>query len=464
MSLKKFSFFFGLFLLIISAGAINAQEADLNFNPAYIIGDEDVLDSDSMALEEIKLFLRNKGGYLANYSCANPDGKTMTAAEIIHDRAITNGVSPKFIIVLLQKEQSLIEDASPKQSQLDWATGYGCPDGGSCNTRWQGFWKQVNSASLQFRDYMDNPGLYTYQTGQTYTFKNLYSTTVDGEVVVTPINQATAALYNYTPHVYNGNYNFYKIWQRYFTKTYPDGSLLQGQGQPGVWLIKNGEKHPFLSRGALTSRFNANMIIMVSPTDLDRYPTGSPVKFPQYSVVLAPNGSIYLLVDDQKRKFSDGEAFRAVGINPEEIVNANWDDLAYYSDGALITASSTNATGALLQNKKTGGVYYALGDEKHAIWDKIFLTVKFKNKKIIPVAPEELDKYANGEPVKFNDGALIKAANLPGVYVISNGQRRPITSAKTFEGLGYKWENIISVPEKILTLHEVGEPLALETY
>jgi len=36
-------------------------------------------------------------------------------------------------------EQSLIEEESPTQRQLDWATGYGCPDGGSCNPRWQGF-------------------------------------------------------------------------------------------------------------------------------------------------------------------------------------------------------------------------------------------------------------------------------------------------------------------------------------
>jgi len=39
-------------------------------------------------------------------------------------------------------------------------------------------------------------------------------------------------------------------------------------------------------------------------------------------------------------------------------------------------------------------------------------------------------------------------------------KKRPITSAKIFEELGYKWTNIISVPTKILALYEDGEPVS----
>ncbi len=453
-----------IFIIFILSSVIGcllfAVPASANgFDPNNIISDEEILDYSSMTLEAIKEFLTSKGSFLAAYSCADPDGKTMTAPEIIYDRAITNKISPKFLLVLLQKEQSLIEDASPSQGQLDWAAGYGCPDGDSCNTRWQGFWKQANSASLQFRDYMDNPQLYTYKAGGLYTFTNPYSTTKQEITVVTPANRATAALYNYTPHVYNGNYNFYKIWQRYFTRSYLDGSLLQAQGEAGVWLIQSGKKRPFLSKGALTSRFDIKKVIIVNKSDLDKYETGAPIKFAQYSLVRSPRGTVFLLVDDKKRGFASSEAFRKMGFNPEEVADAAWDDINSYADGVPLTATSTYPTGALLQDKKTGGVYWVNEGTKAPIWDAIFLKTKFKNKKIIPVASSELANYPAISPVMFEDGELLQSTFYPAVYIIADGKRRPISSAKVFEGLGYKWENIIKVSPKVLNLYEQGEPI-----
>ena len=461
MEYKKFNKLFigSLFCWLSFPFFHPAARAD-NFDPNNIISDGEVLNYSSMTLDDIREFLKNKGGYLATYSCADPNGKIMPAAEIIYDRATVNKVSPKFLIALLQKEQSLIEDNSPKQSQLDWATGYGCPDGDSCNTRWQGFWKQINSASLQFRDYIDNPQLYTYKAGNSYSFTNPYSSTPKEPTIVIPANRATAALYNYTPHVYNGNYNFYKIWQRYFTKNYPDGFLLQAQGEGGVWLIQNGKKRPFANRGALTSRFDVKKIISINKSDLDKYETAAPIKFPQYSLVRSPRGTIFLLVDNKKRGFASGEAFRKMGFNPEEVVGASWEDINSYEDGISLTATSTYPTGALLQNKKTGGVYWVFEGKKFPILDGIFLKTKFKNKKIISVQPQELDNYTTAEPVIFDDGELLKSPMSSAVYIISNGKKRVINSGKLFEQLGYKWENVIIAPSKVLYLYEEGAPIA----
>jgi len=429
------------------------------FDPSYIISDAEVLDYESMSLESIRSFLIDKGSYLAFHSFPNSDGKLMAGAEIIYDRAIANKISPKFIIVLLQKEQSLIEEDSPTQGQLDWATGYGCPDGASCNPRWQGFWKQVNSASLQFRDYLDNPQLYTYKAGESYVFNNPYSSTIKESVLVTPYNSATAALYNYTPHVYNGNYNFYNIWQRYFTRNYPDGSLLQAEGEVGVWLITTGKKRPFTSRGALTSRYDENKIIIVKKADLDAYEKGAPIKFPNYSLIRSPRGTIFLLVDDKRRGFSSGEAFRQIGFNPEEVMEASWEDINAYREGLPLTATSTYPTGALLQDKITGGVYWVIEGTKAPIWDAVFLKTKFKNKKIIPVAPEELNSYLTIEPIIFGDGELVKSPNSNAVFLISDGQKRPFVSGEAFVKLGYKWENIITINSKVLYIYPNGAPM-----
>jgi len=450
------------------------------FNPNYIISDDEMLDSMAMTLVDIQDFLKSKNSFLANYSCLNADGVYKTATEIIYDAASNNydcdeanlsenpteaekrlkcepaTINPKLLIVLLQKEQSLIEDPTPRNSQLDWAMGYGCPDGQTCNPRWQGFGKQVNSAALQFFDYMKNPHHYTYQAGHAYTVTN----TNQPSSTIIPANKATAALYNYTPHVYNGNYNFYKIWMRYFTRNYPNGSLLQAKGEPGVWLIQNNKKRPFVTKGALTSRFDINKIVQVNKSDLDKYITGAPIKFPQYSLIRSPRGTVFLLVDNKRRGFASSEAFRMIGFNPEEIIDASWEDINTYVEGIPITATSTYPTGALLQDNSTGGVYWVSEGTKAPLWDAVLLKTKYKNKSITPVSPEKLASYQTIEPAIFGNSELLKADASPAVYVIDEGKRRPIISGKIFEELGYKWENIINVPRKILQLYEEGEPIS----
>lgn len=457
--------------------ALNSAQA-IEFDPNYIISDAELYDSGSMSLIEIEQFLRARGSYLADRQFKNCDGHYKSGARIVYEAAnnydcegVAIGsnptyeekarlcepvtINPKLLLVLLQKEQSLIEDSSPSQGQLDWATGYGCPDGGGCNDRWRGVGKQINSAALQFFDYMQNPHHYSYRAGQTYTVSN----TGRGPSIVTPRNQATAALYNYTPHVYNGNYNFYKLWLKYFTRTYPNGSLLQAKGEPGVWLIQDGKKRPFLTRGALTTRYDANKIITVDASVLAQYPTGDGLKFPQYSLIRSPRGTIFLIVDDTRRGFASGEAFRKIGYNPEEIIDASWDDINVYKEGKPITATTTYPTGALVQDQETGGVYWVTEGTKAPLLHPIFLKTKFKYKPIHGMTKEKLAEYKTVDPVVFDEGELLTPDNSPAVYVIENEKKRVITGANIFEELGYKWENIITVPSVITALYPDGDPL-----
>jgi len=485
---KQLTVFVGFLILLGLAGTAQAEEV---FNPNYIISDYEMLRTDSMSLGEIQTFLTQKKGYLATYITEDAYGEKKTAAEIIYN-AVNNNyncdnvtltsqaevekkfkcrpmktVNPKFLLVLLQKEMSLVEDNAPKQSQLDWAMGYGCPDGSGCNSRWKGFGKQVNSAALQFRDYLDHSNRYKYQKGQTYTFANKYSTTEQGSVSVTPLNNATASLYNYTPHVYNGNFNFWNIWNRYWGKQggssiYPNGTLIQARGENTVWVIENGTKRAIVSQSVLNSRYNATKIVQIDKTVLDLFPNGTDVKFPQYSIVRAPDKKIYLLVDNRKRNFTDIKAFRQLGYNPEEVVEADWADINSYQDGKPITPDSIYPQGALLRDQKTGGIYWTEEGTKAPLIDWIFMEAMFKGKHFINTSTEELNKYETIAPIMFPDGELIKIEKALGVYVVDNGKLRPINSAAIFNSLGYKWENIISVPVRVFSLYQIGEPMTLQ--
>lgn len=468
------------FIFISALLAIPQIGKAVVFNPNYIVSDEELLDSKSMSPAQIQEFLKNKGGYIANYSTKNYYGETKTAAEIIYDAAnnldcseamlsanptmaerqekckkVT--INPKFLIVLLQKEMSLIEHTAPTKNQLDWAVGYGCFDNVACNERWRGFGKQVNSAALQFYDYLAHPQRYTYKAGVTYTVTN----TGRPPSTITPANNATAAFYNYTPHVYNGNFNFFKLWVKYFglNTAYPNGSLLQVKGESGVWLLQNGKRRPIQNRGALTTRFDPKKIITVSKTILETYPTGNPIKFPQYSIIRSPRGTLFLLVDDKKRGFTSMDAFRKIGYNPEEIINATWDDINAYENGVNITATTTFPTGALLQDSKTGGVFFVTDGTKAPIWDAALLKTKFKGKSIVQITPQKLASYQTVQPTIFSDGELLQVKGKPAVFVIDGGKKRAVTTGEVFEKFGYKWTNIIAVSDKILALYPEGEPI-----
>ena len=272
-------------------------------------------------------------------------------------------------------------------------------------------------------------------------------------------NQATVNLYTYTPHIH-GNYLFWTIWNRWFTKNYPDGSLLQVQGEQGVYLIQNGKKRAFLSRTALVSRFDPSRIIQVSKSELDAYEDGQPIKFANYSLVRSlETGRTFLIDGDTRRYIESPEVFRKIGFNPEEIIVVSEEELAPYAWGTNINMQSIYPTGVLLQSKETGGISYVENGVRHSIWSKEILQNRFSSRTPVVVEQATIDEFAKGDPIKFKDGELVTSPGMRGVYFISHGQRRGITSKEVFDSLGFKWENIIWTTDKALLIHDEGEPI-----
>jgi len=425
-----------------------------DFDPNFIISDSELLDFNSITQEEIQKFLEDKGGTLGNF--VDPLTKRR-ASEIIWQSAQTYGINPKVLITLIQKEQGLITDPAPKETQYRWATGFAlCDDCDPFDPRiaiFGGFTNQVDRAAWRFRWYLEEfkngTSGWLKQPGQIYN--------IDG-YNVTPLNFATAALYNYTPH-YHGNYNFWRIWNNWFAKIYPDGSLLRQAGTTDVWLIQGGKRRPIWSTIALKSRFDVNKIINVSKDELERYEIGNPIKFAQYSLLRSPKGTVYLLINDEKRGIASKEVFKTIGFNWEEVEDVSFEELNNYLDGKPITLGSIYPLGALLQNKKTGGVFYVENGIKHPLYSKEIMNSNFKGRKLTVVNPEELNKYPLGQPIKFKDGELVMTTSSSTIYVISNGERRPIISAEVFDKLGYKWENIIKTSDKALEIHPLGSPI-----
>lgn len=259
----------------------NSSAANLsNFNPSNIISDAVMGNYQSMTVADIQNFLSSKNRcdnrdydlylqytnkyptrtwhwegepYNGHFVCISeekfgdeeaigvPNG--MTAAEIIYDAARQNKINPQVLLVLLQKESSLITDKIPNNIDYRHATGYGCPDTAACDARYYGLKNQIYRAAELFRYTLDH-GYYVYPEGG-YAYVGYNPSSSCGGTTIKIENRATAALYRYTPYQPNsaalnagygtgdtcsayGNRNFYLYFTDWFgsTQAAVDGELI----------------------------------------------------------------------------------------------------------------------------------------------------------------------------------------------------------------------------------------------
>lgn len=174
--------------------------------------------------------------YCGAYSGASRE----SAAQIISKVAQACGISPNVLLVLLEKEQSLVTDSWPTVRQFEVAMGANCPDSGanwsaSCDPRYYGFAPQVYRAAWLLKYYKLNPNEYRYRALQVNTIQ-WHPNPACGTSQVYIENQATAALYIYTPYRPNlaalnagwgtgdscsayGNRNFFNLFTSWFGST-----------------------------------------------------------------------------------------------------------------------------------------------------------------------------------------------------------------------------------------------------
>ncbi|MET0974359.1 MAG: hypothetical protein ABWX82_01655 [Leifsonia sp.] len=264
---------------LVAAAAGRPQTDGADFDPGLIISDYNFFNSEAMTADQVQDFLdaapcrpRDDSPCLRDYTqdtafqpavepghCdAYVGGRDESAALIITKVAKACGISPRVLLVLLQKEQSLV--TRPNASGYLRATGYGCPDTADCDTEYFGFFNQVYNAAWQFRQYTQHPDR-AFHVGTVPV--GFHPDAACGATEVDIRNQATANLYNYTPYQPNaaaledlkgegdacsahGNLNFWLLYSRWFgeptTTAYPTifGSCANLEGgqacRPTEWI------------------------------------------------------------------------------------------------------------------------------------------------------------------------------------------------------------------------------------
>jgi uncharacterized protein with LGFP repeats len=239
-----------------------------DFQDGYIISDQNFFDYNSMDAGSVQAFLNarvsrcvgaNGQPCLKDYSttasaiggdtlCQGMPGGAMSAAQIIVAAARSCRISPKVLLVMLQKEQGLVTSTSPSEWNYRAALGQSCPDTAPCDSAFSGFYRQVYYGARQLQAYMRYPGSYAYRVG----WNNIlyHPNTGCGTKRVYIQNDATRLLYIYTPYTPNaaalnnlygtgdgcssyGNRNFWRFYNDWF------GPTTAGAGERAIVDVYN---------------------------------------------------------------------------------------------------------------------------------------------------------------------------------------------------------------------------------
>jgi hypothetical protein len=188
-----------------------------SFDPDEILDPVSMQDVGALDAAGIERFLQQTpyGGtsFLAAYS-----SNGVPASDAIAAAAQRHAIDPIVFLVRAEMDQGLVASTSypSPASRVEYAFGCGCAAPGSCDPTYAGFDVQVDCLGAALRDALDAVAA----TGKTQGGwgPTLQGTTLDG-VEVTPNDDSTAALYQYTPVVAvdqpGGNWLFWNLWQAF---------------------------------------------------------------------------------------------------------------------------------------------------------------------------------------------------------------------------------------------------------
>ncbi len=439
---------------------VDQQSADAaidasRFNPGLIISDAAFYDESSMTIEQIQNFLElqvpscraaaGEPDCLKNYRTNSPavtgetgicesmpDRGVIRASELIYHVAQACGISPRVILVMLQKEQGLVQSDRPYYSSSNperrytFALGMDCPDtADGCSKSSAGFFWQLYKGIGQLNRYVTYPTRYpTYQPGTRKIYLNPDRTC--GQMTVNIINKATTALYTYTPYTPNaaalanlfgsgdscsayGNRNFWRFFHVWFGDPVAGSFMVTAADSP-TYLIVNNQKIEIPSTAIATSYKPLGPVGKVSKDYLDSIPTGAG-KLPVVVKNSAATPNYYVVDYGQKIDYSCTQ-IAALGLSCDSAIQLDANQLS------LLPTVQPD----LLQDFK-GNQFALVGNSKYTISDPVTKAAFAPMLKPITVSGTYLEKFTTAGEYQ----PVVRAPASP-CYFVHGGKRYAFTN------------------------------------
>lgn len=471
-------------VMAIQPLSVFAQSVDSGFTPNQLISDKAFSDTQTFGgADGIQKFLVAKGSVLADTDPSflvklkeptitflkqglnDPEPnlpQLRTAAQLIWDASQSTGLNPQVILVTLNKEQGLITSQSNPydpslQKALDRAMGFACPDSTGCGNLFPGFYYQLfgnfdssgnrylGSAASLMKSFNTPSGRgpqvngQPSQVGSNITLDNTLGgyDNITPQQTVTLLDRATAALYRYTPHVFNGNYNFWRYFISWFR--YQNGSLLKLASSNTFYIIQNGLKQQVPQFVATARGIDSNSATVVSQDELDDYQTDKVYGPADNTVVKSQTGQQYVFIDSVPHPAS-AFVIKQRGLDPDLAYNITPDELALFTAGTVLPPKD----GTIIRGVSNHAVYLVANGQIKMYSAYTFAQNKITPKQIITVPDAEITTYATNGFVPPKDGSLVKQPNDGAVYLVQSGTKQPVL-ADVFKNQGYSFKQVASI-------------------
>ncbi len=436
-----------LFTFLTHSFKNQAEEVDAanlaSFDPGYIISDYQMSNYNTMNESQIQSFLysknscndRNLSRYTAgdkvNYFSETSPPRTWhianghfvcmadevfdggTAAHIIYQAAQDYRINPQVLLVLLEKEQSLVRDTFPHSQQYRSATGYGCPDTAACSSKYYGLKNQIRNAAALFRTVLDG-GWTNYPLGNNYIQYNPSASC--GGSIVNIRNLATSALYRYTPYQPNGatlggwndgcnaygNMNFYSFFQDWFggittTKindsTIPDGSYqITSKDNSVIALDVQGGVYEGMSSGNIIPFYKKSFNSTIENQTFEvryEYSTGFYRIYNQFT-------GLYLEVNDDKVVITE----KSNGCNQKWLLER--DNQGFYKimsacDNRMVNLGTEDNVSVVSANNSNIGKwkFFEISEETRSLEDGLYYINTAMSQNYVLDISGEVSKYTS---------------------------------------------------------------------
>jgi len=206
--------FVALVAVALLGSVVSASAATLD--PQKIISNDNMRAYNSMSEAQVQAFLETQPGPLKSLVTKDYAGTKRRASAIIWRACQQWKISPKVMLTMLQKEQSLLTRTSLATNTLNRAIGAGCPN--AYTNRYPGFGNQMWYGAKLLDGYGEGKNGSTIPLYYAGIAKKIYEH-ADYGTKLYPYNLATYKLYVYNPSV-PGNTNFWNIYRRYFGSTF----------------------------------------------------------------------------------------------------------------------------------------------------------------------------------------------------------------------------------------------------
>lgn len=257
----------------------------------------------------------------------------------------------------------------------------------------------------------------------------------------------------YTEDIIKSGYGVaFQVWRK------TNRQLIRVKNKPTVYAIEDGVKEPIPSEEVLASQgLIFDDVEVIEQEEADTYADGDAVNYADGTIVQEEGTpEVYVVENGEKKHIQDPQAFTNLGYNWGNIVKVKAGILGLYRSGNSLKTNSVHPEGALIRVEGNPKVYAIEGGKKVPISDiQLFNARKYDWGKVLVVNENQAKKFEMGTSLEYPDGSLLRTKN-GSVYKIDQGKKRWIRSGEDLKKAGFKQNKILDVSDAEVNTFEDG--------